>query len=54
VPPPPSTFACSNGLDDDHDGKVDYPADPGCWSATGADETDLLPPIFKFPPFPGF
>lgn len=26
--------SCSNGLDDDGDGRVDYPADPGCGGAT--------------------
>jgi hypothetical protein len=31
--------ACSNGLDDDADGKIDL-ADPGCSSATDTDETD--------------
>lgn len=41
--------ACSNGRDDDNDGKVDYPADPGCTSATDNDETDPAPP----PPPPG-
>jgi len=29
-PPPP---ACSNGIDDDSDGLVDYPADPACQTA---------------------
>ena len=32
---------CSNGLDDDGDGFVDFPADPGCSSATDRDETDV-------------
>jgi len=43
-PPPPPTYACSNSLDDDGDAKVDYPADPGCTSATDTDETDPPPP----------
>ncbi len=30
--------ACADGLDNDGDGLVDYPADPGCASATGAIE----------------
>ncbi len=38
--PPPVLPACSNGLDDDGDGKVDHPADPGCDSADDTDETD--------------
>ncbi len=25
-----ATFACSNGIDDDRDGRTDYPADDGC------------------------
>jgi len=33
--------ACSNGIDDDHDGKVDYPDDPGCASPDDNDETDM-------------
>ena len=43
-PPPPPTYACSNGLDDDGDGKIDYPADPGCTGATDTDEADPPPP----------
>jgi hypothetical protein len=31
-------FACSNGRDDDNDGLVDFPADPGCASAAGTSE----------------
>jgi uncharacterized repeat protein (TIGR03806 family) len=30
---------CNDGEDDDGDGKVDYPADPGCRSADAASET---------------
>jgi subtilase family protein len=44
APPPPPTYACSNNLDDDGDGKVDYPADPGCTGATDTNETDAPPP----------
>ncbi|MDP3245184.1 MAG: carboxypeptidase-like regulatory domain-containing protein [bacterium] len=29
---------CNNGLDDDADGKIDYPADPGCGSLVDTDE----------------
>jgi hypothetical protein len=36
--------ACSNGKDDDGDGKLDYPADPGCTSTTDTDETDAPAP----------
>ena len=35
VPPP----ACSDGIDNDGDGLVDYPADPGCWSPDDPWET---------------
>jgi hypothetical protein len=35
MPAPP---ACSNGLDDDGDTLVDYPADPGCRTATSGPE----------------
>ena len=40
-PPPPPATACSDGADNDGDGRVDYPADPGCSSSTDTDETDL-------------
>lgn len=32
---------CSNGIDDDSDGKIDYPADSGCTSASDTDETNI-------------
>lgn len=32
--------ACNNTLDDDGDGKTDYPLDPGCASLEDTDETD--------------
>jgi len=34
--------ACNNSLDDDADGKTDYPADPGCSSLDDTDETDTV------------
>jgi hypothetical protein len=37
VPPPAQ---CADGQDNDHDGSIDYPNDPGCTSATDSDETD--------------
>lgn len=37
VAPPP---ACSDGADNDGDGLIDFPADPGCTSADDDDETD--------------
>jgi hypothetical protein len=41
-PPPPPPAACSDGLDNDTDGKIDYPADPGCINTTDNDETNDL------------
>ncbi len=35
---------CSDTIDNDDDGKIDFPADPGCSSATDNDETDPPPP----------
>src|SRR5215204_403379 len=35
-----TTAACADGLDNDFDGKIDYPNDPGCSSSTDNDETD--------------
>ena len=43
APPPPPQPACSDGIDNDGDGKIDYPADPGCSSATDNDETNPPP-----------
>ncbi len=45
--------ACNNSLDDDGDGKTDYPADPGCISAEDTDEADPgggAPPGFASSP----
>jgi len=36
IPPPASKPQCSDGIDNDGDGKIDYPADPDC---TGANDT---------------
>src|SRR5512143_394423 len=38
--PPP---ACNDGLDNDGDGKIDFPADPGCTSIDDNTETDPAP-----------
>ena len=35
--------ACSDGVDNDGDGKTDYSADPGCSSTSDNDETDPVP-----------
>jgi hypothetical protein len=41
---PPPVAACGDGLDNDNDGKIDFPADPGCVDANDNDETDAPPP----------
>ena len=38
-----SKHVCSDGVDDDGDGKLDFPNDPGCTSADDDDETDDCP-----------
>lgn len=38
-----SKHVCSDGVDDDGDGKKDFPDDPGCTSADDDDETDDCP-----------
>ncbi len=36
---------CEDGIDNDGDGKIDYPADPGCSEANDNNETDsVIPP----------
>ncbi len=35
---------CADGADNDGDGRVDYPADPGCSALDDNDETDTAPP----------
>ncbi len=37
---------CSDGLDNDGDGKIDFPADPGCVNAADDSEQNLPPPGF--------
>jgi hypothetical protein len=34
-------FQCEDGIDNDGDGKIDFPADPGCFSRQDDDERDL-------------
>jgi hypothetical protein len=34
---------CSDGIDNDNDGKIDFPYDPGCYSPNQDDETDDCP-----------
>ena len=38
----PTVYACNDGLDNDGDGLVDYPSDPGCVSPTDNDETNII------------
>ncbi len=33
-----ASYQCSDGIDNDGDGKIDYPTDPGCSSSTDNDE----------------
>ncbi|MEX0616986.1 MAG: Ig-like domain-containing protein [Candidatus Woykebacteria bacterium] len=43
--------ACSDTIDNDSDGKIDFPADPGCTSASDIDEKDppeTIPPTVNF------
>ena len=42
--PTSASAACSDGLDNDADGLIDHPADPGCTSSSDTDETDPPPP----------
>lgn len=41
--PAPATTQCSDAIDNDRDGRVDYPNDPGCVSRADNDEAD--PPV---------
>lgn len=47
-----TTPACSDGFDNDGDGKIDYPEDPGCTSRDDTSEADP-PPGTSPPPTPG-
>lgn len=40
---------CSDGVDNDRDGKIDYPDDPGCSDPNDPDETDEITPVPEFP-----
>ena len=46
----PSASECSDGIDNDADSKIDFPADPGCSSSADNDETDVQPPPTTTPP----
>lgn len=39
ITPPPVYYQCNDGVDNDSDGKTDYPADPGCTSSTDNTES---------------
>lgn len=47
---PPPLVACADGNDNDGDGKIDWPTDPGCLSASDTDEAD---PVVPPPTCPG-
>jgi len=40
---PPALAQCEDGIDNDTDGLIDFPADPGCIDALDNDETDPPP-----------
>lgn len=40
-PPPPVVAVCSDGLDNDADGKIDYPADAECYAPIDPSERNL-------------
>lgn len=44
TPTPTPAAQCADAIDNDGDGKIDYPGDPGCSSAADTDETDPPPP----------
>ena len=48
VPPPPPK-RCSDGQDNDGDGRTDYPRDPGCSSANDDNESNPPPPVSTRP-----
>jgi hypothetical protein len=46
----PGKPLCMNGRDDDFDGKVDYPSDPGCSAKRDRSELDPASPLAPPPP----
>lgn len=44
VPPPPPAEQCQDGRDNDGDGNIDFPADPGCTDRFDNDEADVATP----------
>jgi len=43
--PPPPSYQCSDGVDNDGDGLLDYPNDPGCISSTDDNEYNVPPAV---------
>jgi parallel beta-helix repeat protein len=44
-PPPPPLAQCEDGVDNDGDGLIDFPSDPGCNSSSDDDEfNEVVPP----------
>jgi micrococcal nuclease len=58
TPPAPAPAACSDGVDNDSDGAIDYPADPGCSDSVDSSEFSDAPechpsyPTICIPPPP--
>lgn len=44
---PPTVYQCSDGNDNDHDGRTDYPSDPGCFGPTDNDEYNAPPTVYQ-------
>ena len=44
VAPPTQDPVCSDGIDNDNDGLIDFPADPGCTDANDTSENDSTAP----------
>jgi hypothetical protein len=42
--PPPVLPACADSIDNDADGVIDYPNDPGCFSPSDIDESNAVTP----------
>jgi hypothetical protein len=45
-------FLCADGLDNDSDGKIDFPNEPGCTSTSDDDESDICPTMPMNPACP--
>lgn len=48
--PPPAPPQCSDSIDNDGDGLIDFPSDPGCSDSSDTDETDAPTPPPPTPP----